>query len=105
MQSTMQLGMVGLGRMGANMTKRLVGGGHRVPVEPAVCAVLGAVAVKKAERLLAALLHPRPVGAQAPAPPTVAVATDSPAAATCSVRTTSAIGERQMLPRHTSATA
>lgn len=26
----MQLGMIGLGRMGANMTERLVRGGHRV---------------------------------------------------------------------------
>ena len=26
----MELGMIGLGRMGANMTERLVGGGHRV---------------------------------------------------------------------------
>jgi 6-phosphogluconate dehydrogenase len=28
----MQLGMVGLGRMGANMTERLIGGGHEVAV-------------------------------------------------------------------------
>ncbi len=28
----MQLGMVGLGRMGANMTERLPGGGHQVVV-------------------------------------------------------------------------
>src|SRR5918996_5549762 len=26
----MELGMIGLGRMGANMTERLLGGGHRV---------------------------------------------------------------------------
>ena len=26
----MELGMIGLGRMGANMTERLVRGGHRV---------------------------------------------------------------------------
>ena len=26
----MELGMIGLGRMGANMTERLVKGGHRV---------------------------------------------------------------------------
>ena len=28
----MQIGMVGLGRMGANMTRRLLKGGHRVVV-------------------------------------------------------------------------
>ena len=28
----MQLGMVGLGRMGANMTRRLMRGGHQVVV-------------------------------------------------------------------------
>ena len=29
-KKTMELGMIGLGRMGANMTERLVRGGHRV---------------------------------------------------------------------------
>src|SRR5258707_15338150 len=29
MEDTMQLGMIGLGRMGANMTRRLLAGGHR----------------------------------------------------------------------------
>src|SRR5258708_20026046 len=32
MEDTMQLGMIGLGRMGANMSRRLLAGGHRCVV-------------------------------------------------------------------------
>ena len=36
----MELGMIGLGRMGSNMARRLLGGGHQVviydPIEEAV---------------------------------------------------------------------
>ena len=49
----MEMGMIGLGRMGSNMAQRLLSGGHRVvaydPIPEAVQAVVehGAVGVPK----------------------------------------------------------
>ena len=60
----MDIGMVGLGRMGANMTRRLVEGGHRVVVADlnadavAAAATVGAVASSSLEDL-ASKLSPR----------------------------------------------
>jgi 6-phosphogluconate dehydrogenase len=69
----MELGMIGLGRMGANMTERLVRGGHRVvgydrdalAVQRAVRA--GATGVASAEALVAALAPPRVIWLMVPA--------------------------------------
>ncbi|MEX2208016.1 MAG: decarboxylating 6-phosphogluconate dehydrogenase [Myxococcota bacterium] len=61
----MELGMVGLGRMGANMARRLVRGGHRVvgfDPNPAARAQLeadGAESVASLDALVAALAAPR----------------------------------------------
>ena len=45
----MELGMIGLGRMGSNMAQRLVGGGHSVvvydPTPEAVATLVGQRAV------------------------------------------------------------
>ena len=69
----MELGFVGLGRMGLNMTRRLIGGGHRVvaydrgaaPVEQARAA--GATAAKTLPALVAGLDPPRALWAMIPA--------------------------------------
>ena len=69
----MELGFVGLGRMGANMTRRLLGGGHRVvahdrgrgPVDEAVAH--GARPAYTLEELVAALAPPRTLWAMIPA--------------------------------------
>ena len=69
----MRIGMVGLGRMGANMTTRLVRGGHAVvaydrdpaAVERAVAE--GAEGAASLERLVAALERPRAVWVMVPA--------------------------------------
>jgi len=69
----MRIGMVGLGRMGANMTTRLVRGGHAVvaydrdpaAVERAVAG--GAEGAASLERLVAALERPRAVWVMVPA--------------------------------------
>ncbi|MCH8864577.1 MAG: decarboxylating 6-phosphogluconate dehydrogenase [Chloroflexi bacterium] len=69
----MELGMIGLGRMGGNMAQRLVGGGHRVvvydPSAAAVAAVVkqGAEGVASLEELLARLSSPRAVWLMVPA--------------------------------------
>ena len=61
----MQLGMVGLGRMGANMTRRLIRGGHTLVVSdlsPAAVKDLageGAVASSSLDDLVAKLKAPR----------------------------------------------
>jgi 6-phosphogluconate dehydrogenase len=68
----MELGFIGLGRMGLNMTKRLLGGGHRVaaynrgagPVEEARAA--GARAAHTLEDLVAAIAPPRVLWAMIP---------------------------------------
>lgn len=69
----MELGMIGLGRMGANMVQRLLAGGHRVAVydinADAVQASQGhgAVGASSLSGLLAELTPPRPVWIMAPA--------------------------------------
>ncbi len=69
----MQLGFVGLGRMGLNMTLRLVRGGHRVvgyaidPAAVAEAARQGAVGVNSLEALVAELQPPRVVWLMIPA--------------------------------------
>lgn len=61
----MELGMIGLGRMGANMTRRLIAGGHRVvvydrnPSAVAAAAAEGATGVESLEALIAKLSVPR----------------------------------------------
>ncbi|HTM11221.1 MAG TPA: decarboxylating 6-phosphogluconate dehydrogenase [Verrucomicrobiae bacterium] len=68
----MELGMIGLGRMGANMTERLVRGGHRVIAydrsREAVQRVAagGAVAVDSLADFVAALRPPRAVWLMVP---------------------------------------
>lgn len=69
----MELGMVGLGRMGANMTTRLLRGGHRVVVfdtrPEAVQASVseGAVGAESLEMLATLLAPPRAVWVMVPA--------------------------------------
>ncbi len=68
----MQLGMVGLGRMGANMTTRLLRGGHTVavfdrdPTAVATAAGDGARAATSLGELVAALAAPRTVWVMVP---------------------------------------
>ena len=73
----MDLGMIGLGRMGGNMAQRLLAGGHRVvaydPNAEAVAASRsqGALGVGSLEELVASLEPPRAVWIMVPAgPPT-----------------------------------
>ena len=73
----MQLGMVGLGRMGANMTERLLGGGHQVAVfdrnadAVRASANAGATGCDSLEALVKALAPPRAVWIMLPSgPPT-----------------------------------
>jgi 6-phosphogluconate dehydrogenase len=67
-----QLGMIGLGRMGANMTLRLVRGGHDViaydqnPAAADVVKAEGAVPAKSIEELVAKLERPRHVWIMVP---------------------------------------
>jgi 6-phosphogluconate dehydrogenase len=69
----MQIGMIGLGRMGANMAHRLVHGGHEcVAFDPKAAAVqavraYGAHGVSSAAELVAALRPPRAVWIMVPA--------------------------------------
>jgi len=69
----MQLGMVGLGRMGANMTRRLMRGGHQLVVSdlsPAAVKQLageGATASSSLEDLISKLAAPRAVWIMVPA--------------------------------------
>ena len=69
----MELGMIGLGRMGANMTTRLLAGGHRVVAydraAEAVAAARkgGADGVASLEELVATLAAPRAVWSMVPA--------------------------------------
>lgn len=69
----MQLGMVGLGRMGANMTRRLLEGGHELIVTDlsadAVAASVadGAVGATTLEELVSKLQAPRAVWVMVPA--------------------------------------
>ncbi|MCI0434844.1 MAG: NAD(P)-binding domain-containing protein, partial [Gemmatimonadetes bacterium] len=69
----MELGMIGLGRMGANMAERLVRGGHRViGFDRSAAAVqrvvsIGADGADSLEALLAGLEVPRAVWIMVPA--------------------------------------
>src|SRR5437867_11999331 len=69
----MELGLIGLGRMGANMTRRLIGGGHRVVVydrdHDAVRAVEQerAVGATDLQNLVAQLNMPRAIWLMVPA--------------------------------------
>ena len=69
----MQLGMIGLGRMGANIVRRLMGGGHECVVydtDPTVVAQLeseGAVGVASLAELVKALRPPRAAWIMVPA--------------------------------------
>jgi 6-phosphogluconate dehydrogenase len=69
----MEIGMVGLGKMGANMTKRLLNSGHKVLVfdrnEDSVQMVVddGAVGTQSLEELVQALSVPRAVWVMVPA--------------------------------------
>ena len=69
----MELGMIGLGRMGANMTERLLHGGHRVVVhdiDPAAVSIvsgLGAAGAESIESLVKQLTPPRAIWMMVPA--------------------------------------
>ena len=68
----MQLGMIGLGRMGANMVRRLMRGGHECvvrdlnPANVAALASEGATGVASLEELVEALTPPRAVWVMVP---------------------------------------
>ena len=69
----MQIGMIGMGRMGANMTRRLLRGGHAcvaydvAPAAVDAIACEGAVGVRSLDELVAALTPPRAVWLMVPA--------------------------------------
>ena len=69
----MELGMIGLGRMGANMTERLIRGGHRIvahdidPVAINRVVALGATAAASIEDLVQQLQPPRAIWVMVPA--------------------------------------
>jgi 6-phosphogluconate dehydrogenase len=69
----MQLGTIGLGRMGASMVRRLIRGGHRSVVyeraQPAIQAVVrdGATAAMSLAELVAKLDRPRAICLMIPA--------------------------------------
>jgi 6-phosphogluconate dehydrogenase len=71
--ATMELGMIGLGRMGANMTERLVRGGHRVvgydlkPESRARVEAIGAASATSLEGVVAKLAPPRTLWLMVPA--------------------------------------
>jgi len=70
----MQLGMIGLGRMGANMVRRLLRGGHwcvvydKSPEAIQQAAAEGAIAVSSLDELVMKLQQPRAVWLMVPAP-------------------------------------
>src|SRR5690349_172485 len=69
----MQIGMVGLGRMGANMTRRLLRAGHQCVVYDADAAAVnglsaeGATGTHALEQLIGALQAPRAIWLMVPA--------------------------------------
>ena len=68
----MELGMVGLGRMGANMTRRLIAAGHRIVVfdrdKTAISAMIaeGAIGADSLEAVAAKLAAPRAIWIMVP---------------------------------------
>jgi 6-phosphogluconate dehydrogenase len=72
-ESWMELGMIGLGRMGANMTERLLRAGHRIAVYDIDSAALqraagfGAITSPSIEALVRALQPPRAIWLMVPA--------------------------------------
>lgn len=68
----MELGMIGLGRMGSNMTYRLLKGGHRIvvydPIEKALDTVIdqGAIGAHSVSELVQKLARPRAVWLMVP---------------------------------------
>src|SRR6476661_8826889 len=73
MEAYMQLGMIGLGRMGANMVRRLIKGGHECvvfdlnPKSVKDLAAEGAVGSETMESFVAKLKPPRAVWIMVPA--------------------------------------
>jgi 6-phosphogluconate dehydrogenase len=69
----MQIGMIGLGRMGANMTRRLMRGGHNCVVHDSNAEAVGRIAAegatgaKSLEQLVGALTNPRVIWIMVPA--------------------------------------
>ncbi len=69
----MELGMIGLGKMGANMAERLINGGHRVvgfdldPDSVRTVVAVGADGSDSLEALVAALPTPRIIWIMVPA--------------------------------------
>ncbi len=72
-ENSMELGMIGLGRMGANMTERLLRGGHRMVVHDVDAAAIdrltahGAAGARSIEALIAQLKPPRTIWMMVPA--------------------------------------
>ena len=64
----MDIGMIGLGRMGANMTQRLLDGGHRVVVTDLNADAVAASAARSAPSGAASLAGPRRQAARRGAP-------------------------------------
>ena len=64
----MQLGMIGLGRMGANMVRRLIRGGHRCVVHDTAAAAMealtgeGAIGATTLDDFVTQLVPPEPCG-------------------------------------------
>ena len=71
-ENTMELGMIGLGKMGANMTERLVRGGHRVvgfdldPDSVQGVVDIGAEGAESLEELVSSLTSPRHIWIMVP---------------------------------------
>ena len=89
----MQLGLIGLGRMGGNMARRLMSGGHEVVAYDrdagavTALAASGAVAATSLDDLVARLAPPRPVWVMVPAGEATERRGDG-ASATCSTAAT-----------------
>src|SRR5215468_9954724 len=82
-ETTMQLGMIGLGRMGANMARRLMRGGHqcvvydRSPDAVKALAAEGATGADSLAALVRSMTKPRAVWVMVPAgAPTEATVTE-----------------------------
>ena len=79
----MEIGLIGLGKMGANMTIRLVRGGHRVvvfnrnPLKVQAAEAQGAVGTKSLPDLASTLAEPRSAWIMLPAGPPTEAAVDA----------------------------